>query len=83
MINDFGLSRMFSASQSFSASLNSGGLNGTVRWMAYELFQLEDVEPEHTKASDVWAYGMTIYVSAYSSYWNSRVFDATFWYRNS
>ena len=34
---------------------------GSLRWMAPELFDLEG-SMAHTKESDIWAYGMTIYV---------------------
>ena len=47
-----------------------GGIRGTIRWMAPELLTYD---PEmksnlHTKASDVWAFGMTVYVSIFSSF---------------
>lgn len=63
MISDFGLSRMISSEQSFSTSLDHGAVKGTIRWMAFELFGLDDDDVEHTKASDMWAYGMILYVS--------------------
>ena len=64
LICDFGSSRMIAASRSL-ANLSSG-LKGTPRYLAYELL----VAPEssdgrlsgHTMKSDVWAFGMTIYV---------------------
>ena len=63
MITDFGLSRMLSYSQTIMASTEHGSVNGTIRWMAFELFGLDNDHVEHTKASDMWAYGMIIYVS--------------------
>lgn len=64
MIGDFGLSHMMSATQTLVAATNhEGGVKGTVRWMAAELFDVEEGEAGHTKASDMWAYGMTVYVS--------------------
>ena len=64
LISDFGLSHMMSATQTLMASTNlDGGIKGTVRWMAIELFDIEEGEAGHTKASDMWAYGMTVYVS--------------------
>lgn len=63
MITDFGLSQMISATQSIMASTNhDGNVKGTVRWMAVELFDIEEGDAGHTKASDMWAFGMTIYV---------------------
>lgn len=47
-------------------STTTGG-GGTVRWMAVELLAPKPATSEdgkHTKQTDVWAYGMVIYVSA-------------------
>lgn len=38
------------------------GPRGTARWMAYELL-LDSEKLVHTEASDIWAYGMVVYVS--------------------
>lgn len=46
----------------------TSSLKGAVRWMSIELImvlsdEFEDCEhPFHTKASDVWAFGMLVYV---------------------
>lgn len=63
VICDFGISRMLYNSQTFGAesSTNSNCARGTVRWMAVELLAI-DVFTKHTKCTDVWAYGMTVYV---------------------
>ena len=61
LITDFGLSRMITYSQTFMASAMNGSIKRSLRWMAYELLSRED-EAKHTKESDMWAYGMTIYV---------------------
>ena len=66
MITDFGLSRMLSYSQTIMATTEHGSVKGTVRWMAFELFGLDDDHVEHTKASDMWAYGMIIYVGIFN-----------------
>ena len=63
---DFGLSRTLSDSPTALETSSFGELKGTTRWMAYELLQFLDgygAEVICTKASDVWAFGMTIYVS--------------------
>ena len=62
-IGDFGLSRMLSDESLWVTSATQAP--GTVRWMAFELFGLDDDHVEHTKASDMWAYGMIIYVSIF------------------
>lgn len=42
--------------------------SGTTRWMSPELF-LQDGKPVlHTKNSDIWAFGMAVYVSFIFSY---------------
>ncbi|EJC97441.1 kinase-like protein [Fomitiporia mediterranea MF3/22] len=61
LICDFGISRMLSATASVAA-ITSGGLKGSIRWMAYELLDFESLDGgHHTKESDVWAFGMTVY----------------------
>ena len=61
MICDFGLARAITSSKSFMT--NSSGNKGTVRYLAYELVALPDEYSIHTTASDVWAFGMVVYVS--------------------
>ncbi|KAI5118218.1 hypothetical protein M0805_004706 [Coniferiporia weirii] len=63
LICDFGISRMITSSQTFSVSTAYGGsIRGSTRWMSIELFGIDsDMDPIHTKASDIWAYGMTVY----------------------
>ncbi|OCB91670.1 kinase-like protein [Sanghuangporus baumii] len=62
LLCDFGVSRMLEASRSynFSSSL-TGGLRGTIRFMSKELLQATESAPaRYSKASDVWAFGMTV-----------------------
>ena len=59
LICDFGLSRAFYSSQTFSSFTS---LKGTAQYMAYELYVSSDLHPKHSKETDVWAFGMTIYV---------------------
>ncbi|EJC99172.1 kinase-like protein, partial [Fomitiporia mediterranea MF3/22] len=61
LICDFGISRMLSSTVTF-AGATSGGIKGSMRWMAYELLDFSS-DGHHTKESDVWAFGMTVYVS--------------------
>ena len=61
MICDFGMTRVITSSKSFQTFTSSN--KGTARYLAYELVALSDRYPSSTKASDVWAFGMTIYVS--------------------
>ena len=56
---DFGISRFIATSGIISTTQE---LKGTFNWMAKEL--LED-NPKHTTQSDIWALGMTIYVSTH------------------
>ncbi|EJD07112.1 kinase-like protein [Fomitiporia mediterranea MF3/22] len=59
LICDFGISKMLSASLTIAAA-SSGGMKGSLRWMAYELFDLSS-NGQLTKESDIWAFGMTVY----------------------
>ncbi|KAI5119220.1 hypothetical protein M0805_007731 [Coniferiporia weirii] len=63
MICDFGLSRVLNASQAGLAgnSTRSHGPGGTFRYMAYELLAASEEYTKHTKATDVWSFGMTLY----------------------
>ena len=62
-ICDFGISRiMSSSSSSFSGNSN---LRGTLPWMAVELLCIHNPQ-RHSMMSDVWAFGMTIYVRDYT-----------------
>ena len=62
---DFGLSRVSESSTLEYAASIDDELRGSTRWFAMELVAsgdgIENVQP--TKQSDVWAFGMTIYVS--------------------
>lgn len=76
---------MLSYSQTYGAqsSTNSNGARGTVRWMAIELLDIEN-NTRHTKFSDIWALGMTVYVSKLYADPISRLFlsasvGASFW----
>lgn len=66
MLTDFGISRILVESKTFTGT---DSLKGNVRWMAIELldWRLHSSKPEHqfhTKATDVWAFGMVLYVSS-------------------
>ena len=39
------------------------GLGGTIRYLAYEILAASSETINFTSASDVWAFGMTVYVS--------------------
>lgn len=71
LICDFGISRMLDSSQSnFVSTTHNGQLRGSMRWMARELLRPDgDEEPKHSKETDVWAYGMTLYVSLRRSHY--------------
>lgn len=44
-------------------SKTTGGMKGSVRWTAVELFRLRSDQAAFTKEADVWAFGMLTYVS--------------------
>jgi serine/threonine protein kinase len=59
-ITDFGLARILEAS-----GFTTKSVGGTCRWMAYELIapsdeEEEEVIPQVTVATDIWAFGMTV-----------------------
>jgi len=58
LVADFGISVLLSASQTLSTT--TGGVKGSIRWMAKELFDGSN----SSKESDVWAFGMTVYPEA-------------------
>lgn len=65
MLADFGVSRALIYTNADLQTSSYGRLKGTCRWMAYEILEVvEDTRKEIvcTKASDIWAYGMVIYV---------------------
>ena len=65
MLSDFGVSRLLVNSMTVAGT---SSLKGVMRWMAPELI-LPNEESQmkhsfHTKATDVWAFGMVVYVRA-------------------
>lgn len=70
LLCDFGISRMIAITQTMGgggAGVESTNLRGSARWMSPELLLPPDDEsPLHTKNSDIWAFGMTAYVSPVS-----------------
>ena len=63
LICDFGLARIVPESVSLSNTTNR---RGSTRWMAAEFFSADDQErvSEHSKETDVWSFGATVYVSS-------------------
>lgn len=65
-LTDFGQSRALKNSQAVLKTTAYDRMKGTAHWMAYELLGFLDgstTEIICTKASDVWALGMVVYVS--------------------
>ena len=58
LLADFGLSVALSHSTTVSTA---HGSKGTTRWLAIELLNPDSI-PSHTEMSDIWAFGMVIYV---------------------
>ena len=62
MLADFGISRFVSV----NGEPAEVSYEGSIRWMARELIRTlmsESSHLVHTKESDVWAFGMVVYVS--------------------
>lgn len=62
-LTDFGLSRILD--YTWTSALRSSSHSsprGTTRWMTYELVE-DGSDSDCTKESDMWAFGMVIYVS--------------------
>ena len=66
LLTDFGISRIVENNVTVTGT---SSLGGNTRWMSIELFDTSILEDSnrnhglHTKRSDVWAYGMVVYVS--------------------
>ena len=73
LLADFGLSHMLVSLASINFSASSS-FKGTVRWMAPELM-VQDNRP--TIQSDIWAFGMIIYVCEldFVHLWLFTIFD--------
>ena len=62
MLADFGISRFVSV----NGKPAEASYEGSIRWMARELIKAlmsGSGRPVHTKESDIWAFGMVVYVS--------------------
>ena len=63
MVSDFGVSRLLVNSVTVAGT---EFLKGVMRWMAPELTEPDEGvdrrHPCHTKATDIWAFGMVTYV---------------------
>ena len=63
LLADFGISRCVTSA---SISDTSTSPKGSARWMAREFFMFgldeSDTIVEHSKETDVWAFGMVLYV---------------------
>lgn len=65
MLTDFGQSRVSNYSMSALKTTAYDNVKGTAHWMAYELLGFIDSADSQvicTKESDMWAFGMVIYV---------------------
>ena len=72
LLADFGISRTINSGDFPSLTTSSYNVSGTLRWMASELFS-DDNSKTYLLASDVWSYGMTIYVRNLSKYFLSPI----------
>lgn len=65
MLADFGQSRALNYTQQVLVTTSHETLKGTAHWIAYELLDFLDEDSAEiacTKESDMWAYGMVVYV---------------------
>ena len=62
MLTDFGLSRELQYSITALRSSAYGTMKGTIPWMAYELLEDDNFNFICTEATDMWAFGMVVYV---------------------
>lgn len=60
LLSDFGISHVLMSENTAVIKTSSGNTSGTLRWMAYE--QLTADYPIYTIPTDIWAFGMTVYV---------------------
>ena len=72
LLMDFGISHLQECSSTCETATD--GDKGTIRYMAFELLQ-DDIEEDstsktHTTQSDVWAFGMIVYVNISVAYVN-------------
>ena len=58
LIMDFGVSHLISSKTGAETATNAN--KGSLRWQAREL--LMETVAHHTKESDIWAFGMVVYV---------------------
>ena len=70
ILSDFGISRLLINSVTIAGTTS---IKGNMRWMAPELILPEEgVVPKHschTRATDVWAFGMVVYVYSEHVLW--------------
>ncbi|OCB90803.1 kinase-like protein [Sanghuangporus baumii] len=66
LICDFGISRLIAASHTMAGhglQGQSSTIRGSARWMSPELLLPSGEHAVHSKESDIWAFGMTVYVT--------------------
>ena len=76
LLADFGIARLLSNGVTIAGTSN---FKGSIRWMAPELLTSAGLAREHqlhTNETDVWAFGMTIYVRS-SCYIKGTTHDIT------
>lgn len=70
VICDFGCSRIIDASRTLGNLTTS--IKGTEQYLAFEIIALRNQYPKHSEKSDVWAFGMTVYVND-STFYNQYI----------
>lgn len=66
LLTDFGISSIIESTLTIELGSDSNAMRGSSRWLAEELLRFSEGAEfsRHTKESDVWAFGMTVYVSS-------------------
>lgn len=64
LLADFGLAHVLNPGTVTIRLCTNGQPGGTANWMAIELLEPDESKAKsYTKVSDIWAFGMTVYVS--------------------
>ncbi|KLO08493.1 kinase-like protein [Schizopora paradoxa] len=58
LLADFGISRIVTT----TSGTTSTNVKGSTRWMAFELLSDDGAEDRHTVMTDIWAFGMVVYL---------------------
>lgn len=69
---------MIGASQRIRQT-TTGSIRGSIPWMAMELFESGETKVTYTRETDIWAFGMTVYVSSRNAMSKLARFELPTW----